>query len=341
MARDVTPPPSVLARQDHKARDRQLTAFDVPVEEVDRETAEGRDRFLNRRVEVVARVAQRGLPEPDFARGDVQIALLLGEPGRVRRGVAPPVACRSERVPSDAARRFGFDLVPDEAGDTRARVTKLDREPAGSIHTPSLARSRGVTGGAPAQGKPVGETARAKLRRMDSERPRHVTLTGDLAGDYVVVEEREDGSVVVAPDPSRRSQAPRRRPAPRETSSLLSGLLSRPPTEPPNVPELLEEWGVELGEGEVSRDFLIADIDGTTGFLAITSERFIFATRTGKELGVVQEHLLSAARNVELVGRRRRPKLRVIWHGSESVIGLLDRDAIERLQEYLAAHRIS
>jgi hypothetical protein len=176
---------------------------------------------------------------------------------------------------------------------------------------------------------------------MDSERRRHVTLSGDLVGDYVVLEERSDGSLVVAPDPSRRSGAAARRPAPEGISSLFSGLLSRPSSTPPNVPEILEGWGVELDEDEDVSEFLIADIDGMTGFLVVTTQRFIFAAGSGKSLGVVQEHLLSAARNVELVGRRRRAKLRVTWHGSESTIGLLDRDALSRLYETLAGHRIS
>ena len=176
---------------------------------------------------------------------------------------------------------------------------------------------------------------------MDSERRRHVTLSGDLAGDYVVVEERPDGSLVVAPDSSRRSGAAARKPAPQGVASLFSGLLSRPPSEPPNVPEILEGWGVELGEGEKIGEFLIADIDGQTGFLAVTTQRFIFAAQSGRGLGVVHEHLLSAARNVEVVGRGRRAKLRVNWHGSVSTIGVLDRGALPRLQETLAGHGIA
>jgi hypothetical protein len=35
-----------------------------------------------------------------------------------------------------------------------------------------------------------------------TERTEHVTLSGDRSGDYVVVEERPDGSLVVAPDTS-------------------------------------------------------------------------------------------------------------------------------------------
>jgi hypothetical protein len=37
---------------------------------------------------------------------------------------------------------------------------------------------------------------------MAVERATHVTLSGDLSGDYVVVERRDDGSLVVAPDAS-------------------------------------------------------------------------------------------------------------------------------------------
>jgi hypothetical protein len=176
---------------------------------------------------------------------------------------------------------------------------------------------------------------------MDPEQRRQVTLSGDLAGNYVVVEERPDGSLVVAPDSSKRSGAAARRPAPEGVHSLFSGLLSRPPSTPPNVPEILEGWGVELGEGEDISEFLIADIDGTTGFLAVTTQRFIFAAGSGKGLRVVQEHLLSAARDVELVGRRRRAKLRVTWHGLPSTIGVLDRDALSRLHDTLAGHGIS
>jgi hypothetical protein len=37
---------------------------------------------------------------------------------------------------------------------------------------------------------------------MAVERATHVTLSGDLSGDYVVLEKRDDGSLVVAPDTS-------------------------------------------------------------------------------------------------------------------------------------------
>ena len=37
---------------------------------------------------------------------------------------------------------------------------------------------------------------------MGIHRDEHVTLTGDVSGEYVVVEKRDDGSLVVAPDTS-------------------------------------------------------------------------------------------------------------------------------------------
>ncbi|HEY1521158.1 MAG TPA: hypothetical protein VGF91_32330 [Solirubrobacteraceae bacterium] len=183
---------------------------------------------------------------------------------------------------------------------------------------------------------------------MESGGPLQVTLTGDRSGDYVIVEERPDGSLVVAPDRSGRSSPGARRAAPRAggsvtsgSGSLLSGLLTRPVRTPPSISETLEGWGVELADGETPSDFMLADIDGNAGFLAITSQRFIFVAQTGKGLGVVQENLLSAARNVEVVGRRRRQKLRVTWHGTENVISLHDRDALARLESHLTGHEIS
>jgi hypothetical protein len=163
-----------------------------------------------------------------------------------------------------------------------------------------------------------------------------VTLTGDLSGDYVVVEERPDGWLVVAPDTSKRSEGAARRPVPRVGGTLLSALLTRSKQPPKtSVPELLDEWGVQLGDDELISEFLVADIDGSTGFVAITSQRFIFCADTGRGFGVVQEHLLSAARNVELLRHGRRQELRVTWHGAESRIGGLDVDSLSRLRDRL------
>jgi hypothetical protein len=42
----------------------------------------------------------------------------------------------------------------------------------------------------------------ATMRQVESKGARHVTLAGDRSGDYVIVEEREDGLLILAPDTS-------------------------------------------------------------------------------------------------------------------------------------------
>ena len=61
----------------------------------------------------------------------------------------------------------------------------------------------------------------------------------------------------------------------------------------------------------------------------------VFVVYTGKEPTVVHEYLLSAARNVELVRSGLRRKLRVGWHGADSLVGGLDRKDLARLQRLL------
>ncbi|HTT28599.1 MAG TPA: hypothetical protein VMG37_09330 [Solirubrobacteraceae bacterium] len=173
---------------------------------------------------------------------------------------------------------------------------------------------------------------------MSSGRPLHVSLSGDLSGDYVVLEERADGSLVVAPEPEPRPQHVQRPPARRSGGGLLGALLPQASAEPATVPEMLSEWGIELAEDEAVDDFLLAEIDGKTGFVAVTSHRFIFAAPKRREPTVVEEHLLSAARNVELVGRRRKQRLSVNWHGSESLIWVPDADAFARLEARLTGY---
>jgi hypothetical protein len=168
---------------------------------------------------------------------------------------------------------------------------------------------------------------------MDSQRPLRVTLTGDVSGAYVVVEQRPDGSLVVAPDGSTPT-----RPAERRTTSpiatLLSGLIT-PAERPMTGPEILEGWGVELDEDERIEEFFVAEVDGEAGFLAITNQRFIFVSDRGSGHTVVHDHLLSAARNVEPVRRGLVRKLRVTWHGTESLVGGIDRKAMARLEHHL------
>jgi hypothetical protein len=169
---------------------------------------------------------------------------------------------------------------------------------------------------------------------MDAKRPLRVTLTGEVSGDYIVLEKRSDGSLVVAPDTLDRSAGAARRPA-SHGGTLLSGLLAPPNKAPMSDVEVLEGWGVELGEDERISEFFVADVDGRMGFLAITSQRFIFVADSGKRERVVREHMLSAARNVDLVRRGLRHKLRVTWHGVDSLIETADRKALSRLRHYL------
>ena len=42
----------------------------------------------------------------------------------------------------------------------------------------------------------------AILVPMAVERAPHVTVKGDISGDYIIVEKREDGSIVLKPDTS-------------------------------------------------------------------------------------------------------------------------------------------
>lgn len=168
---------------------------------------------------------------------------------------------------------------------------------------------------------------------MDSPLRLRVTLTGDVSGAYVVVEQRPDGSLVLVPDIANRSGAGPRKPA-SPIATLLSSLIT--PAEKSVTPaEVLEGWGIEVDEDEQVEEFFVAEVDDIAGFLAITSQRFIFVANTGKGSTVLHEYMLSAPRNVEVVRRGLRTKLRVTWHGAESLIGGLDRKSIERLKDHL------
>jgi hypothetical protein len=175
---------------------------------------------------------------------------------------------------------------------------------------------------------------RARLRGVDPQPPARVTLSGDRSGEYVVVEERSDGSLVLTPKTSKRLACATRRPA-SPIGTLLSTLRRPPDTLPMSDVEVLEGWGLEPREDERIREVFVADVDERTGFLAITSERFVFAADAGRGRTVVEEHRLSAARGVELVRRGVRHKLRVSWEGAVSFISVLDRTALSRLQGYL------
>lgn len=212
----------------------------------------------------------------------------------------------------------------------------VDRTPAGSAAVRGSGPNRRWVGHQRCNSTDALVTP-AKLHRMDSPHPLRVTLTGDVSGAYVVVEQRSDGSLLVAPDTSSRSRAA---PRPSGFGSLLSGLVTPSDKAPLSGVEVLQGWGVELHEEEQIEAFFVADVDESAGFLAITSRRFIFVADTGKGPTVVHEHLLSAARNVELVRRGLRRRLRVSWHGTDSLVGGLDRKALERLQHQLEDRRL-
>jgi hypothetical protein len=167
-----------------------------------------------------------------------------------------------------------------------------------------------------------------------------VTLRGDVAGDYVIVEQRPDGSLVLAPDTANRSGGTARPPT-SSVGSLLSGLLASPKSKRMTTEEILEEWGVHLRGDELPGEMFVADVDERPGFITITSQRFIFVADTGSGLSVVHEHLLSAARNVELIRRGMRHRLRVTWHGDECLIVTPDRKSLARLQHYLEDRAIA
>ena len=66
---------------------------------------------------------ERGLPEPGIARRDVEVALLVGERGRIRCWVAAAVAGRPERVGTNAVLRFRLESVASQVGDAGANVS--------------------------------------------------------------------------------------------------------------------------------------------------------------------------------------------------------------------------
>lgn len=172
---------------------------------------------------------------------------------------------------------------------------------------------------------------------MSDDRTVRVRLVGDRSGEYVVVEERPDGTLVLAPDPS-----PSRRRARRGGSAgaSWSKLLTRPGSGPATIHEALDEWGFELGDDEFVTDFLEAGAGGRTGFAAVTNRRVVFIARRGHEMRAVDEHPLSGMREVELVRRPFKTVLRLSWGNEEiEIMGALD--ALTRLQTQLGGEEAS
>lgn len=175
--------------------------------------------------------------------------------------------------------------------------------------------------------------------------PPHVTLTGDRAGAYIIVDERPDGSLVLAPDPAPTSQVAAQAPDPgtaghqrgsRRPRLSLSELLGQRKGGPATVHEALDEWGVELLVDEFVVEFVAADVDGRKGFVAITNQRLMFVARAGSELRVIDEHHLSTCRGSALVRHGLKAKLRVSWDGHETIIGTSDRQTLSRVRQHLS-----
>ena len=166
---------------------------------------------------------------------------------------------------------------------------------------------------------------------MNDDRAVRVRLLGDRSGDYVVVDERPDGTLVLAPDTSRSRRRTYRDGL---NASSLSRLLRRRGSGPATIHEALDEWGFELREDEFVTDFLEARVASTMGFAAVTNQRVAFFARSGAERRAIEEHPLSDVREVTLVRRPFKAVLRVSWEDNETELaGALD--ALMRVREQL------
>jgi len=171
-----------------------------------------------------------------------------------------------------------------------------------------------------------------------------VTLTGDRSGDYVVVEERPDGSLVLEVD---RDAGAHRKPArdqPRGGGGLLALLTRR--SQPTSLPEVLDSLGVQLASDEHVAQFLFAEIEGAAGYVLLTNVRFLFvpdtAARSARPPGSTSgriERSLDTLREAELVGRGRRQRLLVTWESSQTLITAFDRAVLAQLERRLRAGR--
>lgn len=163
---------------------------------------------------------------------------------------------------------------------------------------------------------------------MASRPVARVTLSGYRSGEYVVTEERDDGSLVLAPADEDRQHAARR------SSNPLAGKQFRS-QQTKSLAEILDGWGVKLGREEQLDELLVVDVDGESGFAACTNQRFIFVAETEMGPGVAVQRLLSSVSSVEVVRRGIRQKLLVRWAGYETLIGASDKDALARLHAAL------
>jgi hypothetical protein len=191
--------------------------------------------------------------------------------------------------------------------------------------------------GAPLNLEPLGVRSDYHRAVMSSRRPIRVSLSGDRFGDYVVAEERPDGSLVLEPDGSGPSTARRRRARPGSggLAALFSGMLTNTSGDrPQTVPEILEEWGVKLRSDEQVRDFLSLEVNGVGGFAAITTARLIFVSHAARGPVCAREFPLATLLSAELSPGRGRQRLRVSWASGETTIEGA-RETLDRLNQAL------
>jgi hypothetical protein len=168
---------------------------------------------------------------------------------------------------------------------------------------------------------------------MNERRLRRVTLSGDLAGEYVVIEERDDGTLVIARASGGTAPAP---PRTESRFGTLGRMFRRSRTTNATVPELLAGWGIQLRGKEEVEAFLTADVDGTPGFLALTTERLIFVPHGGAGTSAVQVHARTALRGVEPIRQGLSHALRIDWGETASLITRAGPAELARLHDALS-----
>jgi hypothetical protein len=161
-----------------------------------------------------------------------------------------------------------------------------------------------------------------------SDRAR-VKLSGDRDGEYVVVEEHDDGSLVLEPDP-----AP---PPSRRASRSLGGLRLRRPESTATLPQTLHELGVRLERAETIREFRLAELDGVPGYGLVTNQRFQFLETTETKPHRTVDRRLTELRQAALTDRVRGARLDLHWSDRTEQVLTGGRDELARLQAALTA----
>lgn len=161
-----------------------------------------------------------------------------------------------------------------------------------------------------------------------SDRPR-VMLSGDREGDYVVVAEHDDGSLVLEPDPA---------PTPtRRASRPVGGLRLRRPKSTATLPQTLRQLGVRLERAEAVREFRLGELDGVPGFGLVTNRRFQFLATTGAKPHPIVDRRLIDLREATLTDRVRGARLDLRWSDHTRQVLCGGRDELGRLQAALSA----